>query len=77
MVDQTGFGSTRYNFGLKWTPEGSLSAAGVNGLQSPGSEDAPPNIFAAMQQQLGLKLEPTRTEVEVLVIDKVERPSAN
>jgi uncharacterized protein (TIGR03435 family) len=76
VVDQTGFGSIRYNFGLKWTPEGSLSGAGGRAA-SLGGDDAPPDIFAAMQQQLGLKLQPTRAEVEVLAIDKVERPSAN
>jgi uncharacterized protein (TIGR03435 family) len=36
-----------------------------------------PDLFAAMQQQLGLKLEATKGPVEVLVIDRVERPSGN
>lgn len=39
--------------------------------------DAPPDIFAAFEQQLGLKLSSTRAQAEVLVIDKVEKPSAN
>jgi uncharacterized protein (TIGR03435 family) len=34
-------------------------------------------LFVAIQQQLGLKLEATRGPVEALVVDKVERPSAN
>ena len=36
-----------------------------------------PDIFAAFQQQLGLKLDSARAPVDVLVIDKVEKPSAN
>ena len=36
-----------------------------------------PSIFTALQERLGLRLESTRAPVEILVIDKVERPSAN
>jgi uncharacterized protein (TIGR03435 family) len=43
----------------------------------PPGPDAPPDLFAAFQQQLGLKLESTKAPVEVLVIDKVQKPSEN
>jgi uncharacterized protein (TIGR03435 family) len=39
--------------------------------------DAPPDIFTAFQQQLGLKLQSTRAAVDVMVIEKIERPSPN
>jgi bla regulator protein blaR1 len=79
VVDQTGFGITRYNFILKWTPDGQqLAAAGAppNAPAVPDA-DAPPDIFTAFQQQLGLKLESTKAMVDVIVIDSVEKPSDN
>jgi uncharacterized protein (TIGR03435 family) len=39
--------------------------------------DAAPPLPVALQQQLGLKVAPTREQVEILVIDDVARPSAN
>ena len=71
VVDQTGLGSARYDFVLKWTPDGARPGAAAD------NADAPPDIFTAMQQQLGLKLESTKTLVDVMVIDHVEKPSAN
>ena len=76
VVDQTGFGTQRYNFILKWTPDGQqLQAAGAP--PPPDPADAPPDIFTAFQQQLGLKLESTRAPVDVIVIDRVNKPSDN
>jgi uncharacterized protein (TIGR03435 family) len=41
------------------------------------SDAAPPSIFTAIQEQLGLRLEPVKTDVQCLLVDVVERPSAN
>jgi len=39
--------------------------------------DVPPDLYTAIQQQLGLKIEATKAPVDVLVIDRVEKPSEN
>jgi uncharacterized protein (TIGR03435 family) len=75
-VDQTALGLARYDFILRWTPDAAPSQPGRTEPRVDDAE-APPDLFAAFQQQLGLKLESTKAPVEVLVIDHVERPSAN
>jgi len=83
VVDQTGLGDTRYSFILKWTPDASQNAGvglgpvGANPQPPAPDADAPPDLFAAMQQQLGLQMKMTKTPIDVLVIDKVEKPSEN
>jgi uncharacterized protein (TIGR03435 family) len=66
VIDRTGLGGT-YDVDLRFAAS-SLGAAAA---------DAPalPSIFTALQEQLGLKLEPARGPVEVLVIDSVQRPT--
>jgi uncharacterized protein (TIGR03435 family) len=66
VVDRTGL-ADRYDIDLKWSPE--LAAGGV-----PADPDTP-NIFTAIQEQLGLRLEASRAPIDVLVIDRVERPT--
>jgi uncharacterized protein (TIGR03435 family) len=81
VVDQTGLGATRYDFTLKWTPDATQSGFGGGPAPAPpplaDGADAPPDIFAAFQQQLGLKLESTKAPVDVLVINRLEKPSDN
>jgi uncharacterized protein (TIGR03435 family) len=80
VVDQTGLGKARWDFVIKWTPDAAQRPAGTPEGNTPpvaDNPDAPPDLFAACQQQLGLKLESTKASVDVLVIDKVEKPSAN
>ncbi len=77
VVDQTGL-SGRYDFLLTWTPdETQFVGLGVKIPPATDNADAPPDLFTAIQQQLGLKLESTKAPVEVLVIDQAEKPSAN
>jgi uncharacterized protein (TIGR03435 family) len=67
VVDQTGLAG-RYDFQLRWTFDES---------QVPTDGTAAPSLFTALQEQMGLKLEPVKAPADVLVIDKVERPSGN
>jgi uncharacterized protein (TIGR03435 family) len=74
VVDQTGL-TDRFDFTVKFTPDASQVPPGLP--PPPAADDAPPDLFTAFQQQLGLKLEQTKAQVDVLVIDKLEKPSEN
>jgi uncharacterized protein (TIGR03435 family) len=80
VVDQTGL-TDRYDFPLKWTPDDSQFAAfrGVGAVVPPPTDDpkAPPALYTAIQEQLGLKMGPAKAPDDVIVIDHVEKPSAN
>ena len=73
VLDQTGLVG-RFDFELTWAPDSTRS--GGQGGPTGGSANAP-DLFTAVQEQLGLKLEPARAPVDILVIDHVERPSEN
>ena len=60
-VDQTGL-TGRYDFQLKWT---------ADETRAPADGSAPPGLFTAIQEQIGLKLEPVKAQTEVLVVDAV------
>ena len=74
VVDHTGL-IGRYDFDLAWTPDES-QFGGFHAVE-PTNGPAKPDLFSAIQQQLGLKLEATRAPVDILVIDHVDRPAAN
>ncbi len=67
VVDRAGL-TDRYDFTLKWTPDDSPVR---------DTADAPPDLFTAIKEQLGLKLVPVKANAKALVIDQVEVPSAN
>jgi uncharacterized protein (TIGR03435 family) len=71
VVDQTGLVG-KYNFQLRW------SRVDINGSAPASLEtDAAPDIFSAVQEQLGLKMIQTRVPVQVLVVDEIHRPTEN
>jgi uncharacterized protein (TIGR03435 family) len=72
VLDKTGL-TGRYDFDLTWTPDETQ----FNGVIHPIPESTEPDLFAAIQQQLGLRLEATRGTVDTIVIDKIERPTEN
>ncbi len=45
------------------------------GPNTPAPPDAGPSVFTALQEQLGLRLEPAKRAVEMLVVDRIERPT--
>ena len=67
VIDKTGLTGS-YDFQLSWTPQ-------TGGPPAPDPDDA--DIFTAIQEQLGLKLEPQKAPIEMLVIDHAGRPSEN
>ena len=77
VVDHTGL-TDRYDFTLKWTPDDSqfVQFRGSSPLPPP-RDDAPPSLYTAAQEQLGLKFESTKAPDDVIVIDHVEKPSPN
>lgn len=77
VVDQTALPG-RYDFTLNWTPD-QFQFGGRGGTAPPPADDAaaPPDLFTAMQEQLGLRFEATKAPADVLVIDRLEKPSAN
>ena len=76
VVDKTEL-SGRFDVQLQWTPELGENPLDLGGNPIPPADSSRPPIFAAIQEQLGLKLEPARGHVEVLVVDHVEKPTAN
>jgi uncharacterized protein (TIGR03435 family) len=63
VIDRTGLRGS-YSFTLDW-------------MQQVGAESELPSLFVALQEQLGLRLEPASGPSEIIVVDHVERPSAN
>lgn len=78
ILDRTGLNG-KYDFELKWTPDQSSANGPLGGAAPPllAADPDRPNIFTALQEQLGLKLDSSKGPVEVVVLDHIEKPSAN
>ena len=76
VVDQTGL-QGRWDFSLKWTPDDTQFAVFNVKIQPNEAADAPPPIFTAIQEQIGLKLDAGKPQVDVMVLDHVEKPGDN
>jgi uncharacterized protein (TIGR03435 family) len=71
VIDKTGLMGP-YDLDLQWTPDPTAAGGSPQGPPGPGDGAS---LFAAIQEQLGLKLEAKRAPVEVVVIDSAERPT--
>jgi len=77
VVDETGL-SGRYDFTLSWTPDESQFTPITERIPPPTDPaNAPPPLFTAIQEQLGLKLEAGNARADVIVIDRLEKPAPN
>jgi uncharacterized protein (TIGR03435 family) len=79
VIDKTGT-TGRFDIHLEFVRDQAtarLPEADPNGPVAAVPDPGKPTIFTAVQEQLGLKLTPSRGPVEALVIDHIERPSEN
>ena len=81
VVDKTGLSGT-YDIELTYSPDPNINAFGRDlppqpGVPPPAANPDAPSLFSALQEQLGLKLEATKGQVDVLVIDSAEKPAAD
>ena len=73
VVDQTGL-TGNFDIDLAWVEDQDIGAA-LPGRPANASAPLSGDLFTAVEEQLGLKLEPSKERVDVLVIDSVERPT--
>jgi uncharacterized protein (TIGR03435 family) len=71
VIDKTGL-TGQYDFTLHWTPFDPGSAAAPTDSSEQG-----PSLFTALEEQLGLTLKPEKDQIEVIVVDSVQKPSEN
>jgi uncharacterized protein (TIGR03435 family) len=81
VLDQTNLNG-EFDFVLDWVPDPSENGAipgqpGPGPDSIPGGEETGPSIFTALKEQLGLRLARIKAPLDVLVIDRAEKPSAN
>lgn len=77
VIDKTGL-TGRYDFELKWARDASSwLPTGANGVPEAPLDGSRPSIFKALEEELGLKLVPTKMPRKGVVIDHIEKPSPN
>jgi uncharacterized protein (TIGR03435 family) len=77
VVDKTGL-TGKYDVTLHWTPDDmQLAQLPPDAPRPAASDTSGPSMFTALQEQLGLKLESQKGPVEMIVIDRAEKPSEN
>jgi uncharacterized protein (TIGR03435 family) len=78
VVDKTGL-TGKYNINAEWTPDETTMMPPPPGMPAPPPPPVGngPSLFAALQEQLGLKLESQKGPVEMFIIDSAAKPSEN
>jgi uncharacterized protein (TIGR03435 family) len=73
VVDKTGIPGF-FDVHLRWSAASSIVPSARS--QAVATDD-PVSVFTALQEQLGLRLDPDMVETEILIVDQAERPSEN
>ena len=77
VVDKTGL-TGKFDVDVEWTPDQTQALQPPPGVPAPPTSGGEaPSIFTAFQEQLGLKFESQKGPVEILVIERAEKPSEN
>ena len=76
IVDQTNL-TDKFDFHMAFLPDESMFHGHPPPIPTPTDDNPAPSLFTAMQEQLGLKLEPVKGPAQVIVVDHIERPSQN
>jgi len=75
VLDKTGLGEGHYDFTLTWQPD--ATQFGGRFANAPVFDPPRPDLYTALQEQLGLKATATKAPAKVMVFEKVEKPSEN
>jgi uncharacterized protein (TIGR03435 family) len=73
VIDRTGR-TEKFDISLRWLPDEHQVPPSSDAIPLPSDT---PSIFTALQEQLGLKLEPSKAAIDLLVIDHAQKPSEN
>jgi uncharacterized protein (TIGR03435 family) len=76
VTDTTGI-TDKFNWDLEYVLDGNVPRSRPTGVTDAAGIARAPTIFDALEQQLGLRLEPVQVPREYLVIDSIERPGPN
>jgi uncharacterized protein (TIGR03435 family) len=76
VVDATGLAGA-FDFDLDWTPESGQALSRADSSTEDASDGARPSLSTALEEQLGLRIERRKAPVDVLVVERVERPTEN
>jgi uncharacterized protein (TIGR03435 family) len=69
VIDQTGL-TAKYDFDLRWSPDERPADPAPSATSGPG-------LFTALEEQLGLKLEPANGPLNIVIVEHIEKPSEN
>jgi len=75
VTDSTGL-QGQFDLSLKWLPD-RVSETGSSSTSDFAIDQNAPSNYTALQEQLGLRLEPLRGLAEVFVVERADRPTVN